>query len=321
MLRFLLAGMLAGILAVVAFAKDPVYELDGHLESHDRAAVSIYGVTLTFEDMTPCDAQGRFRFRRLAAGTYTLAIMEPGRGEARVTVEIGPGSADSHQHLALELHLKDSEFIFEDAVKQQNSISARELAIPERAWREYEEAKKCLGRRDADAAKAHLEKAVAQAPQLSAAWNTLGTIAYQEHRFDHAEEFFRQALAHAPDSYEPLVNLGGVLINLNKLDEARSFNERAVATRPNDALANSQLGITYFELRRLDLAEKYLARAVRIDPLHFSHPQLLLAEIHVRQNELKEAAEDLEGFLRLHPDWPQAETLKDNIARLRKASQ
>jgi tetratricopeptide (TPR) repeat protein len=235
-----------------------------------------------------------------------------------VTVEIGPASADSHQHVALDLHLKDSEFTFQDAVRQQNSVSARELAIPERAWREYGEAKKCLGRRDIDDAKNHLEKAVALAPQLSAAWNTLGTLAYQERRFDRAAKYFRQALAHTPESYEPLVNLGGVLINLNKLEEARSFNERAVATRPNDALANSQLGITYFELSRFDLAEKYLARAVEIDPSHFSHPQLLLAEIHVRQNRPKAAAEDMEGFLRLHPDWPQAETLQENIAKLRK---
>jgi len=314
MLRFLLPA----ILALAALAKEPVYELDGRLESHGAALVSINGVTIPFEDMTPCDARGRFCFRRLAAGTYTLAIMEPGRGEARVTVEIGPGSADSHQHVALELHLKDSEFTFKDAVKLQNSVSALELAIPGRAWHEYEQAKKCLGRRDVDSAKAHLDKAVALAPQLSAAWNTLGTIAYQERRFDRAEENFRQALSHAPDSYEPLVNLGGVLINLNKLEEARSFNERAVDTRPNDALANSQLGITYFELSRLDLAEKYLARAVQIDPSHFSHPQLVLAEIHISQNRRKDAAEDMEGFLRLHPDWPQAETLKENIAKLRR---
>ena len=314
MLRFLLPG----ILALTAFAKEPVYEIDGRLELHGRATVSIYGVTIPLEDMTPCDTQGRFRFRRLAAATYTLAIMEPSRGEARVTVEIGPASADSHQRVSLDLHLKDSEFTFQDAVKQQNSVSARELAIPARAWREYEEAKKCLGRRDVAAAKNHLEKAVALAPQLSAAWNTLGTLAYQERRFARAAECFRQALAHAPDSYEPLVNLGGVLINLNKLEEARTFNERAVAIRPNDALANSQLGITYFELSRFDLAEKYLARAVEIDPLHFSHPQLLLAEIHARQNRPKAAAEDLEGFLRLHPDWPQAETRQAMIAKLRK---
>ncbi len=313
-----MVSLLATILALAALAKEPVYELDGRLESTGPASVSIYGVTVPFEDIAPCDSQGRFRFRRLAAGTYTLAIMDPARGEARVTVEIGPGSADSHQQVALDLHLKDSEFTFQDAIKQQSSVSARELAIPNRAWREYEDAKKCLARRDVDCAKAHLEKSVALAPPLSAAWNTLGTLAYQERRFDRAENYFRQALAHAPDSYEPLVNLGGVLINLNKLDEARTINEHVVATRPNDALANSQLGMTYFELSHLDLAEKYLARAIEIDPSHFSHPQLLLAEIHVRQHRAKEAAADLEEFLRHHPDWPQAQTLKESIARLRK---
>ena len=154
------------------------------------------------------------------------------------------------------------------------------------------------------------------APQFATAWNNLGTIAYQTQKFARAEECFREALAQDPTAYEPLVNLGGVLVTRHKLDEAWDYNLHAVLTRPGDALANSQLGMTYFELGNAELAEKYLRKALELDPGHFSHPQLFLAEIHLRRGDTHSAAADLESFLRHHPDWPQAAVMRQKDRRL-----
>ncbi len=129
---------------------------------------------------------------------------------------------------------------------------------------------------------------------------------------------FRRSLAEDPTAYEPLVNLGGALVTLNKLDEAMDYNLRAVLARPGDALANSQLGMTYMALGKLDLACKYLEVARSLDPAHFSHPQLLLAEIHFQQKQPAAAAEDLEDFLKHHPDAPNAASLRSVIAKLRE---
>jgi Tfp pilus assembly protein PilF len=92
----------------------------------------------------------------------------------------------------------------------------------------------------------------------------------------------------------------------------------AVAARPNDALAHSQLGMNCFELGDLAAAAKELERARAIDPAHFSHPQLLLAQIYLRQGAKSAAAGALEQFLRYHPDWPQREQLRAKIVELRK---
>ena len=118
--------------------------------------------------------------------------------------------------------------------------------------------------------------------------------------------------------YEPLVNLGGVLINLRKLDEALELNVHAVLVRPGDALANSQLGMTYFEVGNFDAAVKYLERARKIDPAHFSHPQIYLAEIHLRRDEKREAAAVLEDYVTHHPDDPVVTRMREQIVRLRQ---
>jgi tetratricopeptide (TPR) repeat protein len=304
---------------LAAFCEQP-YELSGRFTPEGQASVSLFGVASPFVTSTMSE-DGHFCFRKLAPGAYTLSVFYPGRGEVRQTVEVGPGTADSRQRVRLTLDFKDSDFSVADAIRRQHSVSARQLAVPDKAVREYDEAQKDLARRDVESAVRRLERAVDIAPEFSVAWNNLGTIAYQNHNYQRAEECFRFALEADPGAYEPLVNLGGVLVNLRKLDEAWTFNVYAVLSRPNDALANSQLGMTYFGMGKMDLAEKHFLEARKIDPCHFSHPQLFLAEIHLRRGERKATADYLEDFLKHHPDWSHAAQVRAQILEFRRESE
>ncbi len=305
------------ILVASAAPGQALYELSGRISPEGLASVTLFGATKPFSTSTLTDASGRFSFKKLEAATYTVAVFQPGRGEARQTIEVGPSLADAHHRIQLTITLRDADFD-PASDRRRHSVTARELAIPESALRDYMDAQHDLEKHDVDAAEKHLEHAVQLAPQFAGAWNTLGTIAYQTRHFPLAELRFRQSLKQDPAAYEPLVNLGGVLVTLHKLDEALEVNVHATMTRPNDALANSQLGMTYFELGLFDSAVKYLERARQLDPAHFSHPQLYLAEIHLRRGEKAEAARVLEDFLQHHPDYPQAEIMRRNIVELRQ---
>jgi tetratricopeptide (TPR) repeat protein len=291
--------------------------LDGTIQPEAQASVTLFGATRPFTTSTLSDGEGRFSIKNLDAGTYTLSVFVPGSGEARQTVEIGAGTADARGRVRVALRLNDADFD-RDQVRRSHSVSTRQLAIPETARREYGAAQKDLEKRDTVSAVRHLERAVALAPGLAAAWNNLGTVAYQTRSFLRAEECFREALRQDPSMYEPLVNLGGVLINLRKLDEALELNIHAVLVRPGDALANAQLGMTYFEVGSLDSAIKYLERARKIDPAHFSHPQLYLAEIHLQRDEKGAAADVLEDYVKYHPDDPAAGKMREKIVEWRR---
>jgi tetratricopeptide (TPR) repeat protein len=305
-----IGALLAGRLLAADF------ELAGRIVPETQASVSLHGATSPFESATLSDLRGRFRFRKLAQGAYTVAVFEPGRGEVRETVEVGPGSANAAGLVTITLRLDSAKVESADTRLRRATVSARELAMPPLARKEYQAAQKSLSRRDADAARAHLEHAVEVAPQFCAAWNELGTIAYQSRRYQDAERYFRRALEADAQAYEPLVNLGGVLLNLGKLDEALQHNLYAVLQRPNDALANSQLGMSYFLRGDPDSAMKYLTASKQLDPAHFSHPQLMLAEIHLRRNEREAAVSELRDFLNRHPDALEAPEVKAQIARL-----
>jgi len=304
-------------LAAAAFAGQPLYDLYGQVRPAGEASISLFGAITPF-DVSTLSEDGRFHFRKLLPGTYTIVVFSPEHGEARRTVEVGPGTADSRLRVSAQLDFAPGDFTFVGPVRRRDTVSARDLAIPENALRDYEEARKALSRRDSASAVSHLERAVKAAPQFAAAWNELGTIAYQTQHFDRAEECFRQALDQDPRAYEPLVNLGGVEVTLHKTERALDYNIYAVLARPNDALANSQLGQAYFQAGNDDLALKYLEIARRLDPAHFSHPQLVMAEIHLRRNQRDAAAADLEDFLKFHPDWPKAAEMRRAIAQWRQ---
>ncbi len=291
-----------------------LFEISGAVQPKVEASVSIFGATEPFAQATLADRSGHFHFSRLRAGTYTLSAMAPGEGEARITVDAGPRTADAKGRVVVTIRIPSAD---KADLERRHSVAAPELAIPDRSWREYREAQKSLARRDSEAAREHLQNAVHIAPEFSEAWNNLGTIAYQTGRFERAAACFEKALAANPKAYEPLVNMGGVLINLSRFEEARQYNQHAVLLRPNDALANSQLGITFFELGKDGEAEKYLRRACELDRAHFSHPQLVLAQIHIRQNRRAEAVADLEEYLETHPDAANAAELRADIAALR----
>jgi tetratricopeptide (TPR) repeat protein len=282
------------------------YDLTGRIDPPVATQVFLHGATTPFESSVDTGEDGRFRFRRVAGGTYTLNL-----AGTMQTIEVGPGTSDAKGRIDVVIHA--------DGPRTAGAtVSVTVLSIPDRATHEFEEAQKCLARRDVDCASGHLSLAVNTAPQFMAAWNALGVIAYQTQRYADAETNFRRALAADPEAYEPLVNLGGVLLNLERPQEALAYNQRAVSRHPNNALANSQLGLTYFVLHQPDAAEKYLKAAVSLDPSHFSHPQLVLAAIEVERGDRSAAVNQFQSFLEHHPDSPQASAIRRRIEELSK---
>jgi hypothetical protein len=239
---------LAGIIVLAAAClAQATLDVEGRVSPGEPASVTLHAVASPFQTSTLADSKGRFRFRKIPAGAYTLIAFTPQRAESRRTVEISPAFA-SKGTVTLELTLGP------ERPGANAKVSMRELSIPDQARREYQAAQKLLARNDVAGAIEKLKRATSLAPQFTEAWNNLGTIAYQTRRFEDAEEYFRQALDRDPQAFEPMVNLGGVLITLGKIDESISFNLYAMLARPEDALANSQLGMSYHLAGNSDLA-------------------------------------------------------------------
>ena len=293
------------------------FELQGevHLEAggrlrRARALVTLHGAWTPFAAQTWTDLGGRFKFSKLPAGLYNLTAEVPRRGVRRESVDISASLADDRGRIRRIITLQPV------STQQTATVSARQLTIAEKARKEYIRAQKKLSQRKVDQAVAHLEKAVRLAPHFSRALNNLGTIAFQRQHYEKARQFFQQARQADPMAYNPLVNLGGALIQLQDFPRALKVNQEAVAMRPQDPLAHSQLGRSYMYLGKDEQAVEHLSRARDLDPGHFSFPRLSLAQAHWRNGRREEAAKELEEFLRRHPDAPQAESVRQQLADL-----
>ncbi len=312
--RFVLAALF--LLSAGVAAAEVEYRIKGSLQPPARAVVTLDGFSTPFSASVLVSPNGQFEFKGLRAGTYSVIVGVPNRGEIRRTVDVGPGSADTKNSIPFSLALDDSLFT-KEAATRQGTVSLRDLAIPENARKACRDAQRQLAHRNQKKAIELFQLAVRLAPEFSGAWNNLGALFYKSAQYDQAEQSFRAALTASPGSYEPLVNLGGVLLTLHRASDAYTFNLYAVLERPEDALANSQMGMNYFALGRMDLARKYLDEARRIDPGHFSRPQLLLAEICLRSGDHPGAVRELEEYLHYHPDVPNRAKIEASIQKLK----
>lgn len=316
-------AVLFGSITLVAAEQGPVpatnLDLQGKVigaGSKRTLRVSLFGVETPYVESAEVHHGGEFRFRSLAPGNYTVAVVRAGLGEVRRTVVVSAAVADQSGVVHATIPYSSAEAA---ANPSSGVVSVHQLSIPGSASAKYAGAQKRLAAHDPEGAVRILEEAVTLAPQFSLAWNALGVIAFQTGDDDRAEALFRKALAADPGAFEPLVNLGGVLLKKKAPSDALPFNQSAVRDRPEDALANAQLGMTYFELNQLDQAEQYLLAAKRLDPAHYTQPQVFLAEIYLRRGNRKAAIRELEDVLAVRPDGPLSGSIRHNLAQLSAA--
>src|SRR3954453_5268507 len=155
------------------------FEFRGEIVPHRVASISLHAVATPFAVATLAGPDGRFHLKDLQAGTYTLSVSTQLGSEVRKTVEIGPATTDRKRKVTAAISM-DTEAPHQD---RAGTVSARALQIPDSAQREYEQALRSVSKRDFDGAVSCLQRAVAIAPGFSAAWNQLGTMAYQTQQY------------------------------------------------------------------------------------------------------------------------------------------
>ncbi len=294
--------LLALSLGISGVAKEGAFKLRGQIFPPMRTFVFLTSHDGLFADRALSNYKGRFKFRKLKPGTYSVTLFHPYWGETRRTIEVTGSFADEQGRIDVTVPFPRSEQGRERMLRMRTLVSAKQLSISSKAWIELRKARRQLSKNNTDAAIAHLEKAVEISPQFVVAWNFLGKIAYREQRLEKAEEYFRKAVGEDPGAYAPTVNLGGTLLALGRYSEALPYNTAAAEMRPDDALANAQVGVNYFFHRKYEEAEPYLLKAKRLDPSHFTNPQLVLAQTYEIQGRSEEAIAELREFLARHPD-------------------
>jgi tetratricopeptide (TPR) repeat protein len=273
------------------------------------------------------DSNGQFRFESLTAGSYTVVVEGGDAYEThRESVFIEPTTVRSsrgevigmpvRRPVTLQIYLKPKSGGAREG--RAEVVSAALASVPKPALERYQKAQGLARAADYERAIEELRGAVALHPQFALAHGEMGALYLKAKRADKAAEAFRAALKIAPDDYAALLGLGVALFDAGEAAEAEAPLRRALKRNDSSSLARLYLGRVLIKRQELGDAERELLRAAAAKDAHSPAAHYYLGGIYWAKRDYRRAAEQLETYLRLSPDAPDAARVRETVKQLRE---
>src|SRR5271169_6365158 len=191
-----------------------------------------------------------------------------------------------------------------------NTVSLRELGIPPKALRAFEQGIERLAKDDASGSLPHFQRAISEYAGYFEAYDRMGAADLKLWRIPEAEQAFRKSIDLSGGQYaHPLLALGAILDEREKFAEAESVTHKGLDLDPESWTGHYYLALALFGLNRLVEAEKSVHEALR-RKADFPEAYLLLADIHSRDKDYQSLVNDLDEYLKLAPDGPASAKVK-----------
>lgn len=270
---------------------------------------------------TVTDQDGEFRFNSVRAGTYSVVIDGGKEFEtAREPVYIDPGGT-SGPISNVTIHLRP----------KVDASSPAFAGVPANALDFYQKGMVAAQKGNAKSAAEFLDKAVVAYPNFSQAHSDLGMQYLKLGQMEKAAESFEALLKLKPNDVTGELNLGialynqGItLIGQQKLDEAeKKLNgseahlRAAIKLNSPGPSAHYYLGLMLIRFKAYDEAQKELVLAISNGGENLAMAHKILGGVYMSTKKNKEAADELEKYLKLDPKAPDAEKVKGTIKDLR----
>ena len=262
-----------------------------------------------FRASTKTDGRGGFRFEDVPRSFYSLTVGVP--KDASYYAE--PVSVDSSREgnsFMADIFLRNP-LEARRKEKLERVISAKEAAIPKDARKSLERAQKYREQKKFDVALTEIDKAIAIYPDYYRAICERGIIQINLGRPKDALKDFAKAIEIFPE-YEPAVSGAGYcLLSLEQYEDAIAYLGRAIQLDPGQIQDMLFLGIANLAMSRWKSAQEILERALKLDGSAAVEAHIYLADAFAGQRLYSRAADELHTYLRLNPDAPKAERLRE----------
>jgi len=271
------------------------------------------------------DASGSFVFTGLSPGNYTVVVNAGDQYEiAREPVTIDSDMNIRGAGIPLNQTRRYTVMVTLQPKPDKNNVKTGVLNasladVPDDARALYQKALDLIKGGDLQKAIENLKNAVALYPKFPLALNELGVQYLRLGQANKAVEPLRSATALSPDAFSPKLNLGIALLETQQYTEAETQLRGAlkVSTTPT---AHMYLGLTLARLKNSPEAEKELKLAIELggDQLALAH--YYLGGLYWQMRSYRLAADELETYLRLAPNAPDADRVRSTIKDLRAKS-
>ena len=272
-----------------------------------QVKVNLEGVGASFSSMsTATDQDGTFRFRGIRPGTYSVVVDAGSQYEkGREPVTIDPEANGRIAQVVVELHFK---------VDASNPAFA---GVPHNALNLYQKGIAAAQKGDNKAAAQFYAQAVAAHPAFALALSDLGLQYMKLNEFDKAGEAYEALLKLKPEDPAAHLNLGIVLFNKKKFEDAETHLRKALELKSSGPMGHYYLGLTLVGAKRYGEAVPEFEATIANGGENLALAHKLLGGLYMSTHKNKEAADELEKYLKLDPKAPDADRIKGTIKDLR----
>lgn len=274
--------------------------------------------TNTGELSVLADVNGAFSFRSLQPGSYTIVVDAGAEYEVSrepVYIERDRGRLAAPRIIAVPIYLQPKRAARSGS--RPGVVDATLATVPMPAQDLYNKALESAAAGDSKKAVEQLRAAISLHPEFPLALNELGIQYLKLGRADRAADALRVALKIAPTEFMPRLNYGIALLQQRKFADAEKELQVALTRNDSSPVARLYLGIVLASLHKYDESEAQLQRAAGSGRNDVALAHYYLGGLYWRKREYTRAADELERYLRLAPQAPDAERVRDTINDLR----
>ena len=301
-------------------AAQQVTSISGHVSDNQRNPLADLQVELLDDvdsviQRTKTDNSGLFTFRRLSNGIFQIRVQTYGTSFVGQTqrVQLERGRAFEQVDFVLVNKLTSTSTAVTGVVFAQE--------VPDKARKQFERGLALLQKSDQrKAGLESLETAIEIFPLYFEALHLLGSEYVKQQDYERALPVLTKATEVNRQAYPSLYTLSIAQYNLKQVPEAIESMKRAIAINQQSMAANLWLGMLLRQSVKLDEAETYLKEADRLAASKSPEVHWQLALLFNQLKRYKEAADELELFLKSEPDAKDVELIKKLIKKFRQQS-
>jgi Flp pilus assembly protein TadD len=273
------------------------------------------------------DSNGSFGFSSLESGSYTVVIeggndFETVRESIYIEPEVtsmvrGISAPPISRPYTLQVYLQPKRRDAAAAEARPGTLNASLAGVPKPALDLYNKALDAARADDPSKAVELLKGAVAAYPDFPLALSELGMLYLKMKEPGKAADVLREAAKLAPDDYATLFTYGVALFDRQQFSEAESQFRKAAQKSGSSPLPHYYLGVILIKRHELDEAEREMKTAVETGGDQVPAAHKYLGGIYWGKQQYRQAAEELEAYLKLVPNSEEAPRLRATIKELR----
>jgi hypothetical protein len=258
-------------------------------------------------------SNGEFEFTNLGNGEYVVEVILNGYAPFRESVNMLDGSRRGY-----------TVFLQRDATITttggSSTVSAHELRVPQKARDEYQKGLALLyGKSDARGAIGQFQHAIKDFPDYYEAYAQEGSAYFVAADAPSAEAALKKSIEMSDGHYaDAFFIYAGSLNNLERFSDAVDQARKGVALDDASWQGHFELARALSALKQPAEAEQNAVIARNLKP-DTAQIYLILANIHIQQQNYIALVEDLDGYLKLVPTGAQADQARETRDKLKAA--